>query len=372
MTTAEPKPKDDTASVEQELYRDASRFDFYQAVALLEQTSKRRRTDEGVEQPPVRFGTPASTAFPASAVDSVERGECEDDQPRLTANFMGLTGPSGVLPRHYTELLIQLDRRLRGGAKRTLGAWYDLFNNRLIGQMYRAWTRRRIDRGVTEGRADGAEPDSYTAGLFGLAGLAQPGLRNRLQVLEGGEQRDRVADLALLKHAGTLARRQRSAAQIERLLSDYFRVPVRVKPFQGQWLQLEPEDRTELARDGRANQLGVDAVVGSRVWNVQSRVRVCVGPLDRERFEQFMPDTSPGPQRRRFVMLCQLTRLLLGPELDYDVQLVLDRGEVPRLTARKSEAPARLGWNAWLASRPLERDGDDPVFEPIEATALSA
>ncbi|TWT97772.1 hypothetical protein Pla108_19240 [Botrimarina colliarenosi] len=374
MTTKLSKPATPhavKASVAEKLFTEPGKFDFYQAVGLLEKIADQQSPDSGAKGRAVRFRTPASTAFSTSEIESIEPA-APGRPAEMVVGFMGLTGPSGVLPRHYTEQLVQMERRLRGAARRTLHAWYDLFSNRYIGQLFRAKAGRRIDRGVATGESSDAEPDRFTTALQSLGGTGMPALGGRLLVRDASDEwlLDRIPDAALARHAGVLARRQRPASQIAATLSDYFQAPVRIESFRGQWLKLEPADQTRLGGAGQANQLGVDAVLGSQVWDRQSRVRVVVGPLDRHRFEQFLPDPTPGKQRRRFQLLCQLTRLLLGPELDYDVQLILKRPEVPRLQATTS-GPARLGWDAWLGSRASDRDGDEPIFEPIEATTLS-
>lgn len=367
-TLDKTKPRSSAAAtVEQQLLAQPGKFDFYQAVDLLE---RQLQTAPSHRQPAVRFQTPASTAFPTSEIDSVQ--PASDDEPaRMVVSFMGLTGPSGVLPQHYTEQLIQLKRRLRGAAKHALHAWYDLFSNRFIGQLYRAWAGRRIDRGVANGDANRLDPDRFTNSLHSLAGVGSPALRDRLQVRDKTEEWtiDRVSDQALARHAGVLSRRQRPASQIEAVLTDYFQAPIKLLPFQGQWLALEDADRTRIGSQSQANQLGVDAVLGGRVWDLQSRVRLRVGPLSRERFEQFLPDAPAGPQRRRFQLLCQMTRLLLGPCVDFDVQLVLEQSSVPRLQSQ-SVSGHRLGWETWLTSEPLTRDGHEPVFKPIETTTI--
>lgn len=362
-----PRSEPDSGSVEQRLYERPGRFGFFQAVSLLERIARKGADDA----PAIRFETPASTAFPASEVESIEPA-APGRPARMRVSFMGLTGPSGVLPRHYTTKLIELERRLRGDAKRALHAWFDLFSGRFIGHFYKAWRRRRIDEGVAQGAADRLTPDRFTAALHSLAGVGTPALRDRLIVRDQTDEwvLDRVNDQALARYAAILGRRRRPAEQIAALLSDYFQAPVTIKPFRGQWLTLDPSDRTQLGAAGQANRLGVDAVAGARVWDIQSRVRICVGPLERDRFIRFLPEDRPGSRRRRFQCLCQLARLALGPEIDFDVQLILKGDGVPRLKAG-AETPTRLGWDTWLGRSPLGRDGHEPVFEPIESTSLA-
>lgn len=371
---ADEKPSDAPpaeGSVAEQLYTRPGKFDFYQAVSLLEadrgESPRTRRRG-----PAVRFETPPSTAFPAAAIDEVCPAQPGERGPRMTVAFFGLTGPSGVLPRHYTEQVIRVERRLRGAAKRTLRAWFDLFNNRLIGQLYRAWASRRIDRGAATRHDESTqEPDAFSNALSSLIGLGQAPLAERFRATvqtpgaNTDELVDRLPDHTLLRHAGTLSRRQRSAAQIGALLSDMLRAPVEVLPFRGQWLEIDPLEQSRLGQ--RASTLGIDAVLGQRVWDVQSRVRLRVGPLSPEQFESLLPDTAPGPRRRPFAMLCQAARFALGPELDFDVQLVLQREGVRPISGDRR---ARLGWDSWLVTGSHSSDGDEPVFEPIEATHL--
>ncbi|TWT75606.1 hypothetical protein Pla123a_31160 [Posidoniimonas polymericola] len=365
MAADKPNTGQPKCSVEQQLFADPCAFDFFQAVSLLE---KRQSAERTPGTPAAKFATPASTAFPASAIEALEHGESPAEPPRMTVNFMGLTGPSGVLPRHYTELLVQIESRLRDATKRTLGAWYDLFSNRFVAQFFRGWAKCRIDRGVADGRAELVKPDAFTGSLYSLIGLGQARLRDRLSVADAnGTVRDRVRDPALVRHAGLLSGRRRPAREVAAMLSDYFQAPITILQFQGQWLELAACDRSRIGVNGAANRLGVDCVLGQRVWDRQSRVRVRVGPLCGERFKEFLPAVNDADARPRFVSLCQMVRLAIGSELDFDVQLVLREQDAPRLEARTEQPAARLGWNSWLSAGPLGRDGDDPVFEPIES-----
>src|SRR5262249_36542598 len=156
----------------------------------------------------------------------------------MTVAFLGLTGPSGVLPRHYTELLLRMEREANGSEKRALRAWLDLFNHRLISLFYRAWEKYRFYVAYERGEHAGREPDAFTQVLFSLAGLGVPKLRGRLRVVtpEGPGERTvaRIDDLALLHYSGYLAQRPRCATSLEALLGDYFGLAVRVEQFRGQ------------------------------------------------------------------------------------------------------------------------------------------
>jgi type VI secretion system protein ImpH len=295
--------------------------------------------------------------------------------------FMGLTGPSGVLPRHYTELIYKIERDIRTPEKHALRDWFDLFNHRLVSLFYLAWEKYRFYVPFERGEYDGPEPDPFTNSLYSLIGLGSRPLRGRLSVIardgvdEYGDRQDRVLarieDLVLLHFSGTLGHRPRCAAALEAMLQDYFQVPTRIDQFQGQWLQLEPPSRTSLDGDRGNNQLGVTAVAGDRVWDRQSKFRVRLGSMSYAQFTDFLPDRDPVRERKTFFLLVHLVRLYAEPTLDFDVQLVLKAEEVPecQLTGDGSLG-ARLGWNTWLLTRPATADAEDVILEGDEVLVL--
>jgi type VI secretion system protein ImpH len=347
------------------------RFDFFQAVRLLESAARhdpRRRAepvghDQAPEQEVVRFRTLPALSFPAAAVHQI-RSRDEAAPADMSVTFLGLMGPLGALPPHYTSLLV---RRLRH-RDLALREFFDLFNHRAVSLFYRAWEKYRLPfayersrswhgRETAPQQADGRSEgeDLVTRCLYCLVGLGTGGLRDR----------HAVDDEALVFYGGHFAHFPRSAVSLEAMLGDYFEMPVRVRQAQGQWLVLEEADRSLLPSPdhalGRCCQLGVNLIAGDRVWDVQSKFRVRIGPLTYAQFRGFMPD-GDGLQA-----LGQMTRAYVGPELDFDVQVVLRRAEVPgcRLEATAAHAP-RLGWNTWVHGDAWERDVEDAVFQ-VEA-----
>lgn len=348
------------------LFQEPHRFGFFQAVRLLERRVREQATQDphlerfpvGHDQPPerevVRFRATASLSFPAGSISQLRassKGGASDGAPppppEMSVGFLGLTGPSGVLPRHYTELLIH---RIRDHDY-SLRDFLDLFHHRLISLFYRAWEKYRLPFAYERSRLSGSGLDLATEGLFCLVGLGTNGLRGRLE----------IDDEAFLFYSGHFAHYPRSAIALESLLGDYLEMPVSVRQLQGQWLYLDPDDLARMPSPafpmGRNNQLGLNLVVGEKVWDVQSKFRVRVGPLDYRQFRALMPN---GDALRP---LCQLARTYVGPELDFDVQPVLRPEEVPwcRLKDDGGDGPF-LGWNTWVRSQPFTREVDDTTF----------
>jgi type VI secretion system protein ImpH len=353
------------------LFEEPYLFDFFQAVRLLERMQPSRQPVGRVARPAaevVRFRALPAVMFPASALYDLARPTAGVPHPVMTVTFLGLFGPSGVLPRHYSELILRQDREVRGPERYALRDWLDLFNHRLIALFYRAWEKYRFYIPFERGEYRNAEADTFTRGLFSLVGLGFPALRHRLRVAvpapavpHGREQvLARIDDLALLHYAGFFARRIRCAVSLEALLNDYFGVEVRLLQFVGQWLLIDRTEQTQL--DG-ASALGTNAVAGERVWDVQGKVRIRLGPLPLARFQEFLPDPAPVPQCKAFFLLCHLVRLYIGPHLDFDVQLVLRAADVSSCRLGQGGGPgAFLGWNTWVASGAFTHDADDPIL----------
>ena len=323
----------------QQLLDEGYRFEFFQAVRLLERM-EREREPVGAGGPPareaVRFRTRASLGFPASQIHEVRQAARDDMPLEMVVAFMGLTGPLGLLPHAYTQLVID---RLRA-QDTTLSDFLDLFNHRLISFFFRAWEKYRFPVAYEKSRRD-----PCTEYLYDLIGMGTAGLTGRTSVPDEG----------LLLYAGLIAQQPHSAIALQGILQDYFRVPVAIRQFQGQWVPLEPEYRTFL---GSANcGLGDNAICGERVFTEYSKFRVRLGPLAFRRYVSFLPTGASH------IPLTDLTRFLVNRELDFEVQLVLKKEEVPACQlSSAAETPPMLGWTTWLKTKELAEDASQVVL----------
>src|SRR5262249_30694155 len=147
-------------------------FDFFQAVRLLEKMAPERRTI-GHDAPPrteaARFRAHLALNFPASSIYQIDLPAGQVPMPTMTVTFLGLPGPSGVWPRHYTEMLMRA-RDARGPERYLPRDWFDLFNHRLISLFYRAWTKYRFWLAYERGEHARPDPDLFTESLYSLVG----------------------------------------------------------------------------------------------------------------------------------------------------------------------------------------------------------
>ena len=365
-------------AIERRLFDEPFAFDFFQAVRLLRGLAE-DRTGSIPAAKAARFGAHLSLAFPASAIHDLQPAAEPGGAPKMTVTFLGLTGPSAVLPRHYTELLFRFEREVKGEERRALRDWFDLFNHRLTALFYAAWEKYRFilpfERGEAN-RSESEEPDGFTQALFSLIGHGTRGLRHRIRIdspTPDAEPRmlAKLDDHGLLRFAGLLSQRHRSAWGLGVLLSGYFQLPITVKEFQGQWLILDPPSQSRLGEEDGNCGLGVNVVAGDRVWDVQGKFRVRLGPLTYAQFMELLPDTSPMPERKAFFLMTQLIRLYAGPEFDFDIQLVLQSEHVPPCVLDDHDAGPRLEWNCWLLSEPYPHPADDAVFLGEQAAIVS-
>lgn len=326
-------------ALEAELRKNPKTFEFFQAILLLE----RMRPDrEGVgrfvdpAKEVVRFASHRSIAFPASEIQALE---LEDDEPsRMTVNVMGVTGPLGVLPHHYSLLVAE-----RARAKDTaLADFLDLFHHRLMSLFYQAWKRNRPTTG------DNLDAGRLREHLVDLTGMGIEGFRKGL-----GFEED-----ILPYYAGLLGIQRRSAAGLRQLLEDRFAVPVEVEQFVGGWYPLPRRDQCELGDEtGPSSQLGRGAVVGDEIWETQSRVRVRLGPLERARYEAFLPGAPAFEEMRA------LTRFFSNDEHEFELQLVLSRDDVMGCVLGDDRGPPQpLGWSTWVSTKRFSRDADETIL----------
>ena len=133
---------------------------------------------------------------------------------------------------------------------------------------------------------------------------------------------------------------------------------VEIEQFAGAWYPLDKNTQCCLGTGAPASELlGAGAVVGDEVWDQQSVVRIKLGPLDLSRYLDFLPTGSA------YKPLQDLTRFYAGNEIDFEVQLILKRGEVPscELGAEGETAPM-LGWVTWARTRDMDRDPSETTL----------
>ncbi len=352
-----------SADLIEQLFDTPHRFEFFQAVRLLERwlASDTPRASGELLPPELRFRNSTSLSFPASEIESLvvhrdqDAGRDHDgDAPvsriEITPAFMGMLGLSGTLPLIYTEQIAQRELQQKDASARS---FLDLFSHRAISLFYAAWKKSRLHLQYEADRKNRFAPM-----VLALAGVGQTALHDRLQPEAGG-----VNDESLAFFAGALQQRALSAQQLQQLLSRYLKVAVRIEQFCGRWYTLPPVARTSLGMGNGV--LGRNALSGERVWQRDLRVRVVLGPLTHGLFQRFLPG-APGATALR-----ELLTLLSGVSLEYEINLTLRAEAVQSsaLDSKRSPYAGRLGWDTYVQTRPQHADRCDVRYDVHAAMA---
>jgi len=316
---------------------------FYQLVFLLEQLYQPKTavgTAGSAAGEVLRFRPDLSFAFPVSDVAAMECTRTVPPQFRLTTTFLGLYGTTSPLPPFYTEDLIARDDR-----DDPVRAFLDIFHHRLLSLLYRAWVKYRYP---VQFRVSG--DDQYSKRLFAFLGLGTEAFTSSTE----------LPSSRLLRYAGLLNQRPRSAAALEGLLSDAFGdLRVRIEQCTGQWVPIPPQQQAVLGRphcilekQGKPGDafLGQQCALGEQIFGRQSSFLITLGPMSHDSFLKLSPEGD------RIRLLSALVEMFTQDRFDVDIELILDGAEVPvlRLTSQDEETSCRLGHNTWLPAWPDE------------------
>ena len=311
------------------------RFEFFQLVRLLRlHYSRAGRIDPEARphEDPLRFRTQLSLNFPVSEVSDLKFGDATSARSEeqvlieLQVTFMGLVGPSGVLPRPYTEMLMNRHIQQRDDGAH---AFLDVFSHRMIALFYQSWQKYKFH--IEHERKGSSDVERY---LLNLVGFGKQSQKEKF-----GPTKPAARQELFTYFSGLFSQRPRNPHNLQVMLNFYFGLQFTLRPFAGRWLKLEPEQCTRLGRTNAA--LGESAVAGSRVWDYQSCVRIEIGPLALADYQRFQPGTDD------YRKLVDVVRFYLGPALDFEIAPQLEPEAVPLASLGRNTTTA-LGWLGWL------------------------
>lgn len=316
-----------TPTVRDILLKEPYRFEFHQAIKLLEYLYPSAKPFGETVNPLDEVVTVKSRVYlesMASDIYSLENLHMEMSSPYkppiLNVNFMGIAGIQGPLPFPYTEMIIQ---RQRNGDY-SLKDFFDIFNHRLISILHRIRKQYLISLNTCL-----PEKTEIAVGLRSFLGLGARALQNRLH----------VPDRSLLDYAGFYWTHPHSAQGLERILANYFHIPIRVEKCIGLWRSIPQDQQTRIGRKGRWQKLGEDAAIGKRVWDQNSHFRLHIGPIDVTQLDLFLPEG------KCFERLKDLTNLYADSSMDYSIYYIV-KSPPSTCLGKKSY----LGWRSWLGT----------------------
>lgn len=285
---------------------------------------------------PLRLGQQPSLAFAPATLAEVSQREGSELHDVSILSF-GLFGPNGPLPLHMTEYARD---RVHHHQDKSLTAFVDMFHHRLTLLLYRAWADSQPT--VSLDRAGKRPFEDYLASLIGMGQPAQ---------LERGS----LSAHARFAAAGHLTRQARDAEGLEKVLRLYFQVPVKVVENVPHWMAIDPREQARLKAGRGMPRLGESAFLGVAVRDVQHKLRIELGPLTLDAYNQFLPGESKAQE------LCDWLRQYLGIEFSWEVRLMLASEQAAGI---KLGQPQRLGYSSWLGMQTQASPRGDLTFSP--------
>ncbi len=278
-------------------------FDFFQAVALLEEHFQKKGTDKDpLNSGRMQFASDTNTAYPPTDITSIKFDQ--SGAVKFFNSFMGLLGVSSPLPHYFTEYATRYEVE-----ETALLDFLTIFNHRIYVLFYKAWKKYRLV-------SSSVERDSF--GLFQKIAL--------LASIQSGHLDKRKKMVA---YAGILAGSCRSAEGLKTIIADYFNeIPVGIEQWVPRWAPVR-----DLKKIGVDSILGSTAMAGTHVLDTGGSFRVTLGPLEKETFETFLPE------KPNIVLLKEMISLYLSDPLEFDIEVKLKPAALTPVVLGEEVAP---------------------------------
>jgi len=327
----ETEDRQESDSIVEAICAEAVRFDFFRLMSLLESLEEQPLgTSASPKREHFRLSQEASLNFPPSSVASASY-DTDKEQLDIIIRCLGIMGPNGILPTVLTEHVI---RRLRSNDK-TLYAFINTLQHRLFTLFYRAWALNRPS--VDNNWGEASKFRNCIAALAGVHNLHK-------------EHPCEIEPRAAMYYCGIFSAYTANRDDLIAFLKDYFGVPFKLFEFVGNWLVISKEDRARLGRVYDTTTLGLNLVLGDRIWNAHLRYRIHIGPIKHDDFLRFLPNHTS------FYKLKDSLQKYVGSQYDCILTMTLLAESVPSISLGKKSF---LGWNTWMGKRQDSGDANN-------------
>lgn len=249
----------------------------------------------------------------------------------ISINGFGLFGPSGPLPLHLTEYAYERQHQY---GDQTWTEFANMLQHRLAVLFYRAWANAQSIISL-----DKNAEDSFGKYITAFNGLDAPATLTR----------NRIHEFSKRYFSNLLMKQSRSAANLQQLLNRYFKVPVTIQTNTGYWIKV-PEEKTQIGV-AHGYTLGEGLLLGDKLYNVQNKFRIIIGPLTLPAYQSFFKNGSNIARLREWIYL------FVADEYEWDVQPILMQQEVPLMELAGN---TQLGLSTWLGY--VSRNAEDLII----------
>ena len=283
------------ASVIDELFKVPTAFEFIQSIRLLRHVPYQQNVKYWADD--FLFESSLELNFPKTEIESLE---LVDDRVELTNLMVGLTGMQGALPYSYTNKVKQAPRRLRDETLKFLG----LFNHKLTAQYADACIAYNLPV-----RYEVEKENHYLKILHSLNGY----------ISEHHQQNE--LDDYFAEFAGLMQGQNNTAHALKTMLASVFKNDIHIEEFVVEKFKLADDQKTSLG-GSNPSLLGVNTFCGETIKQIDGKIEIQIGPLDRKTYLEFLPN------KKRSKKLKSMIQSWCSPTLMVDVRLILDKKEI--------------------------------------------
>lgn len=319
--------------MEQELLDNASKYSFVEAYKLLCECTLAQKLDPVLV---VRIRAVLGLSHGRTEVVSVEKHTKEDDSflYLLNVNLPGLYGNESPLPKFFTEELIHAAQKEHNEARLFL----DLIHQRLY-QLFFAAKTQHLPHYLDQGKKN------LHQFMFSMVGF-----RNESWLAKFPDPSFILRNVHLFRH------QKGTAAGLKRLITNLFKnADVEITQCVPRWFNIEQP--LQLALSQQSNQLGVNALLGDKMQETQSKLVVRISTLSAQEYNYWCIN------KENWQAFKQLIQYFVNQPLLVDLEMEIAPEDKFNLTLEHdSDNGFVLGRNTWLL-------GEDSVNK---ATNISA
>jgi type VI secretion system protein ImpH len=159
-----------------------------------------------------------------------------------------------------------------------------------------------------------------------------------------------MPDNSKLHFSAHLASTPHHAEGLSSILKSFFKVPVRIEEFVGEWLKIPKQSQMQLGVNREGGLLGQNTTLGQYNWQRQYKFRLLIGAMDLSEYEKLLPDKS------KLKLISSIIKNYLGYEMNWDIQLILKKQQRPSTVLGNY---GQLGLTSWISNQKARQDADN-------------
>jgi type VI secretion system protein ImpH len=260
----------------------------------------------------------------------------------VLTNFLGLYGASSPLPSFYTEQLMTYEQEEQTTPRKFL----DIIHQRLYQLYSKAQRKYDVISQVVEYQQRG-----FTQLVHNVIGTGDDEVQSQYLLPDH-----------LLKYAGLLATKQRSATGLKKLLEAYLsslNVEVKVQQFVSRRVTVPKQHLSALGV--KSCELGSSALIGDQLIDHNSKIVIHLGPITQLTFDQLVND------KLRWRAVEQLIKTYIDKPLEVDIKVSLITQTAKGIELGTKQW-CQLGYDTWLLAPAVDKESSSK--EDILVTTL--